>query len=212
MRTLTRTWAAGLVGLALLAAPSGAQEEPAPEAAPQTATLDKKAPPFTLTDAKGQERSLSDYEGRIVVLEWIDTDCPPVASMYRQGVMQKTYKAARKLDGKVAWLAINSTHTTNAAKNRFWINQHKLEYPILVDLNGAVGRRYDARRAPHMFVIDREGVLRYHGALDDNALGSPDAEDITNYVLGAIEQIVAEEPVDPKYVKPSYGCLIKRQR
>jgi peroxiredoxin len=211
---MTAIRVAMLVLLALLAPSTAlAQDEPAKaDEAPKRATIDKKAPNFTLTDSSGQDRSLSDYAGRIVVLEWIDTDCPPVEAMYRQGVMQKTYKAAKALDKKVVWLAINSTHTTNAAKNNFWIDNHKLKYPILVDLSGEVGRRYDARRSPHMFVIDGEGVLRYSGALDDNKLGSPAAEDVTNYVLRAIEQIVAEEPVEPRRVRPSFGCLIKYRR
>ena len=119
----------------------------------------------------GRTRRLSDYEGRIVVLEWLDPDCPIVDRVYRAGVMKEAYRKAREIDGSIAWLAINSTRGTTPGRNDLWVRQQGLEYPVLIDENGAVRRRYDARRAPHMFVIDKEGALRYRGAIDDNALG-----------------------------------------
>ncbi|MCZ6493500.1 MAG: thioredoxin family protein, partial [Planctomycetota bacterium] len=74
--------------------------------------------------------------------------------------------------------------------------------------DGKVARLYDARRTPHMFVIDKEGILRYHGAIDDNRLAGKPADEVTNFVVNAVHQLAEEETVTPDYVKP-YGCSIK---
>jgi alkyl hydroperoxide reductase subunit AhpC len=89
-----------------------------------------------------------------------------------------------------------------------WIKRHKIKHPILLDPKGDVGRLYDARRTPHMFIIDKKGVLRYHGAIDDNRLGAKKGDDIKSYVLQAVQQILNDEVVEPNYVKP-YGCSVK---
>jgi peroxiredoxin len=180
------------------------------EAAPAVATLGKPAPPFTLADTKQQKRSLADYAGRIVVLEWVNPACP-YRRVYEGGTMKRTYEGVRRLDPKAIWLAINSTFDATAAQNDFWIREHKLRYPILLDPDGSVGRRYDARRTPQMFVIDAEGILRYQGAIDDNALGNKRPDETTNYVLNAVEQIKAGDVVSPDRIRP-YGCAVKYRR
>ncbi len=108
-------------------------------------------------------------------------------------------------------VAVNSTNSTSAEQNNFWIRQYKLDYPILLDNDGTVGRLYGARRTPHMFVIDPQGVLRYHGAIDDNPFASKSADEVTTYVVEAATRIVANETVSPDYVKPS-GCTVKYKR
>ena len=62
-----------------------------------------------------------------------------------------------------------------------------------------------------MFVIDKKGVLRYHGAIDDNPLLTTPEEETTNYVVNAVRQIVKGDVVSPDYVKP-YGCTVKYKR
>ena len=211
-----------VLSLALLAAaaapapalPPAPTMPPAPapaDDAPPVATLGKPAPPFELLDTTGRTRRLADYEGRIVVLEWLDPDCPIVDRVYRAGVMKEAYRKAREIDGSIAWLAINSTRGTTPGRNDLWIRQQGLAYPVLIDENGAVRRRYDARRAPQMFVIDKEGGLRYHGAIDDNAYGTKRPEETTNFVVAAVRDIVGGDVVARDHVKP-YGCRIKYAR
>ncbi|MHC4106765.1 MAG: redoxin domain-containing protein [Planctomycetota bacterium] len=194
-----------VLGLTALAGP--------PEKAQKTkgAKLGEKVPDFTLLDTKGQERRLAHYKDKIVVLEWISTECPYVINCYDTKAMTGAYEACKELDKGVVWLAINTTHWTNAKQNENWIEKYKLNYPILLDADGEVGKLYDARRTPHMFVIDAEGVLRYHGAIDDNPFARKPAEDATNYVVNAVKQIVGGETVSPDYVKP-YGCAVKYRR
>lgn len=172
------------------------------------AEVGQPAPNFTLTDANGKEWTLADYKDKIVVLEWTNPDCPIVMKCYQSGAMQNAYKKVKKLDKDVVWVAINTTHYTSPEQNIMWGKTQKLEYPILLDTDGAVGHTYDARRTPHMFVIDKEGTLRYHGAIDNNSRGDKSGEGLNNYVVTAVEQIVVGETVAPDYVKP-YGCSVK---
>jgi hypothetical protein len=61
-----------------------------------------------------------------------------------------------------------------------------------------------------MYVIDKEGTLRYHGAIDDNKFLSKPQDKATNYVVDAVQQIVDGETVTPDYVSP-YGCSVKHK-
>ena len=175
------------------------------------AKLGEKAPNFTLTDTNGQERSLSDYKGRIVVIEWINPECPYVRHCYETKAMQGAYEKVKQLDKGVAWLAINTTPGTTAPANNMWISKYDVKYPLLLDKRGKVGRLYDARRTPQMFVIDKEGVIRYTGAIDDNSLLNKRPAEITNYVVNAVKQLVDGETVTPDSTK-AYGCTIKYSR
>lgn len=175
------------------------------------AELGEKAPNFTLVDSGGQKRSLSDYEGKLVVLEWMNPDCPYVQNCYKSKAMQTAYEKVKALSPGAVWLAINTTYSTTPEQNEMWIKQYGLQYPILLDTDGKVGTLYDARRTPHMFVIDAEGVLRYHGAIDDNRMAGKSLDETTNYVVNAVTQITAGETVAPDYVKP-YGCSVKYKK
>jgi peroxiredoxin len=193
--------AAGALALATAStAPAGEEIE--------KATLGEPAPDFTLLDTKGQKKTLSGYKGKLVVLEWINPSCPYVVKCYKTKAMQEAYEQVKALDKGIVWLAINTTYNTSREENQVWIDKFELKYPILLDTDGEVGRLYDARRTPHMFVIDKEGVLRYHGAIDNNPFSSKPAEEVTNYVVDAVRQIVEGETVAPDYMKP-YGCTVK---
>jgi peroxiredoxin len=172
------------------------------------AKLGEPAPDFTLVDTNGVKRTLSEHKGKLVVLEWINPQCPFVVNCYKTKAMQTAYDRVKALDKGVVWLAINTTYSTTTNENDLWIKRYDLKYPILLDFDGDVGRMYDARRTPHMFVIDKKGVLRYHGAIDDNPFSSKSADEVTNYVVNAVQQIANDETVTPDYTKP-YGCSVK---
>ena len=175
----------------------------------EKAKLGEKAPDFKLFDTKDQQRSLSDYKDKIIVLEWTNPECEFVRNIYRTKEMQKAYKDVKKISKSIVWLAINSGANTTAVKNNFWIQTHSIKYPILLDQNGAVAKTYNVRRTPHMIVIDKEGIIRYQGAIDDNNLMFKKADEITNYVVEAVQQIVDDETVSTDTTKP-YGCSIKQ--
>jgi hypothetical protein len=86
---------------------------------------------------------------------------------------------------------------------------HAAPTAALLDPDGQLGRLYDAKTTPHMFVINPEGVLIYDGAIDDRA--TPDQSDIagaTNYVSQALTEAMAGKTVSVPTTRP-YGCSVK---
>jgi hypothetical protein len=177
------------------------------------AKVDEPAPAFTLKDAAGKAHSLVDYKGKLVVLEWVNFGCPFVRKHYDSGNMQRLQQMAA---GKGAvWLSICSSAP---GKQGYYAGteltgkigaERSAAAAYLVDEDGTVGKIYEARTTPHMFVIDPSGILIYAGGIDDVA--STRQEDIsgaTNYVQKALDAALAGKPVETKTSKP-YGCSVK---
>ena len=162
------------------------------------------APDFTLKDQSGTEHKLSQYRGKVVVLEWTNPGCPFVVKHYEKDTMTKL--AAKHPD--VVWLTINSSYFTNDADNAKWAKSEGVQH-VLNDASGKVGQAYGARTTPHMFVIGPDGALAYQGAIDDNP--HFDARDSKNYVDAAIADLKAKRPVKTPEVRP-YGCSVKYKR
>lgn len=176
------------------------------------AELGKPAPEFMLKDVEGKEHKLSDQKGRVVVLEWTCCECPFVVRHQKtEKTMQSTFA---KFDGKdVVWFAVDSTkpdfkdgYTEEEIKDWAKSEDVNLPYPVLRDADGSVGHLYGAKSTPHMFVIDKEGVLVYEGAIDDDPSG--DKEDVTNFVADAVTAALAGEDVKVAH-HPQYGCSVK---
>jgi len=166
------------------------------------------APDFTLTDSAGNGVSLSDFEGKIVVLEWLNPDCPFVQRHYKAGTMKDL---AAKYDGEgVVWLTINSTNYMDAAANAKFKADNSLLYTILVDQAGDVGHLYGAKTTPHMYIIDGSGSLVYIGAIDDDPRGNKGAPAV-NYVAVALDEVLAGKAVTTAETKP-YGCSVKYKK
>lgn len=171
------------------------------------------APAFTLPDTGGEQVSLADHKGKIVVLEWINYGCPFVKKHYASGNMPALQK--KYADKGVVWLSINSSaegkqgylpgpELAKASKD-----QGNAAASILLDTAGTVGKAYGATTTPHMFVIDADGKLAYMGAIDDKpTTQQSDIEGATNYVVDAIEALMAGEEVEVTKAKP-YGCGVK---
>ena len=180
------------------------------ETAPRPGAM---APDFTLTDAAGKSHTLSSYQGKWVVLEWVNYDCPFVKKHYGSGNMQKLQKAA--LDKGAVWLSINSSapgkqgHFEGAALAKRIADAKAVPAAYLIDTEGKVGMEYKAKTTPTMFVINPEGKVVYAGAIDDKA--STDQEDVAtakNYVTAALEAGMAGKAVQTSSTQ-SYGCGVK---
>lgn len=169
-----------------------------------TATLGSPAPDFTLEDQEGNKVSLSDYSGKVVVLEWFNYDCPFVIRHYESGTFAKL--ANKFKDQDVVWLTINTTHYATNADNKKFKEANNLPYSILSDPTGEVGKMYDAKTTPHMYIIDKEGKLVYVGGIDDDPKG--ESEKPNNYVKKALKETLAGNPVSTAETKP-YGCSVK---
>lgn len=168
------------------------------------ATVGAPAPDFTLKDEAGKAHELSQYRGKVVVLEWVNPECPFVQRHYRAKTMQKTWAGAG--EEEVVWLAIDSTSHNTPAKSAAWKGEQGFSYPILQDPEGSVGKRYGAKTTPHMYVIDEAGVLRFAGGIDDDPRGKKEAP--KNYVARALSELLAGKEIREKSSTP-YGCTVK---
>jgi peroxiredoxin len=172
-----------------------------------TASVGAPAPAFSLVDQTGKTINLSDYAGKIVVLEWINPDCPFVQRHARAKTMLTL--AEKYHDKGVVWLGVNSSYYATRDTNAKWIADNGLPYPVLDDHAGAVGRAYGAKTTPHMYVIDANGKLAYAGGIDDDPGGSKGAGAV-NFVDRALDELTSGKPVLTPQSKP-YGCSVKYQ-
>ena len=173
----------------------------------------KPAPAFTGTDTNGNTINLSDYAGKTVVLEWTNPKCPFVEKHYGSGNMQSLQKKYTAQD--VVWLSINSSAegkegNMNAADaNQVISEAGAAPTAYILDPTGEIGRLYDARTTPDMFVINGEGTLVYAGAIDSNDSFKPETiEGATNYVAAALDALAEGKPIETAQTKP-YGCGVK---
>jgi peroxiredoxin len=184
-------------------------------AAPVSAapTVGQPAPDFRLSDVNGRAVTLSDYRGKTVVLEWNNPGCPFVQKHYGSGNMQRAQAAAAR-DG-VVWLTINSGapgkqgHMDGAAAKALLAKANSKPTAYLLDPKGVVGRTYDAKTTPHMYVVDAKGTLVYAGGIDDKPTANPaDIPAARNHVLAALGEIKGGKPVSVATSRP-YGCSVK---
>lgn len=177
------------------------------------AKVGSPAPAFTATDVNGKSRSLSEFKGKYVVLEWHNQGCPFVKKHYDSGNMQKLQS---ELTGKGAvWLSIISSapgkqgFVTPDEEKTYLTAQKATPTEVLFDPEGTVGKAYGAKTTPHMYVIDDKGVLIYAGAIDDNPSSeAADAATAKNYVRAAFDEASAGKPVTTAATAP-YGCSVK---
>ncbi|MHC4067070.1 MAG: thioredoxin family protein [Planctomycetota bacterium] len=168
------------------------------------AKVGEKAPDFALKDADGKELGLSSFSGKVVVLEWINQRCPVSRGKHQDKTMQNT--CGKFKDQPVVWLAVDSSHYADPKANKEYAAKMGLEYPLLHDTDGKVGKLYEAKTTPHMFVIDKSGVLVYAGAIDNARSGESDNP--RNYVAEAVDAVLKGSTVSVSSTKP-YGCSVK---
>ena len=192
------------------AAPAATETAAAPAAAPGQP---QTAPAFTLVDSEGVERSLADFRGKTVVLEWTNEGCPYVQKHYSTGAMQALQTEA-VADG-VVWLTIISSEPgaqghVEGDEARAWKSRNKAgSSHLLLDPTGEVGKRFGAITTPDMRVIDAEGRILFTGGIDDRPTNKvEDLEGANNFVRAALTDIEAGQPVQTAFAKP-YGCSIK---
>jgi hypothetical protein len=164
--------------------------------------------------ALDQAHPLSNYKGKILVLEWVNKGCPFVKKHYGSGNMQALQKKYKEKG--VAWVGVVSSakgkegYFKNAAQAAAWQKeQGALQDALILDPDGEIGQRYGAKATPHMFVIDAQGKLAYKGAIDDKPSADPgDIKSAKNYVAQALDALLAgKRPAVPE--TKAYGCSVK---
>lgn len=200
----------GALALTAAAPLAGAQPSQAPSR-PAFAhlTVGQPAPDFALKDIAGQTRRLSEFKGKVVVVEWTSPVCPFTAMKYKDGSMQR--QQADAVRRGVVWLSVNTSGpgkpgflTGPAAQDRL-VKVKSKPTAFLFD-DGTVGRRYGAKVTPSAYVIGKDGRLLYQGAVDDDVLAQGKAK--VNYIHQALADIGAGKSVRTAETRP-YGCAVE---
>lgn len=164
-------------------------------------------------DAAGHTRSLAEFAGKTVVLEWSNNECPYVKKHYETGNMQALQREATAQD--VVWLTVISSapgkqgNVTGAEAQRLTTSRNAAPTAVLLDPTGTVGRAYGARTTPHMYVISPAGALVYQGGIDDrNSADHATVQGARNYVREALTAVRAGR-APAVTAAPPYGCSIK---
>lgn len=181
-------------------------------AAPGSAATPGKAPDFSLPAAAGKAVSLSQFQGKYVVLEWWNHQCPVVQKHY-QGNIQGLHKQMKEKG--VVWLSICSSapgkqgHVSPDEGAEIMKKNGGEPTFVLVDSDGKVGKLYNARNTPQLVLISPKGELLYNGAIDNNpsASGSEIARS-ENYLLRAFGEHSSGKQVSTPMTRP-YGCSVK---
>jgi len=171
--------------------------------------IGKPAPDFTGTDINGKTVKLSDYKGKIVVIESYNSDCPFCHNHYATGAMQELQK---ELAAKgVAWLLVDSVNTKSfSSRTPEQARKESADLKIAAtawidDHTGDIGHLYGMKTTPHCFVVAADGTLVYDGAIDNRPQPFGDPRTAKNYVRTAVDELLAGKPVTVSQTKP-YGC------
>ena len=183
---------AGLAGLTCVALAAGPQ-------------VGAPAPAFNLTTLDGQAFSLADAAKahKAVVVMFIATQCP-YSNAYNDRMRDMAAAYAKR---DVLFVGVNSNKTEPAAEVASHAKKHGFAFPLMKDPENKVADLYDARHTPEIYVVDSQGVLRYHGRIDENyenpaGVTSPDLKN-------ALEEMLAGKPIQKAETK-AFGCSIKR--
>ncbi|MBW7903954.1 MAG: redoxin domain-containing protein [Phycisphaerae bacterium] len=194
MKTVSMLAGAGLLSLAL--AGLAMAQEAAGGTSAKKAEIGKAAPEFDLKDCCGKAVKLSDYKDKIVVLEWWNNECPwCVKAMPQMKQLNEKYGSKG-----VVFLGVDSTAAHKPEGVHKAREDHGVQYPILMDTDGKVGRAYGAKTTPHIFIINK-GTLVYAGAHYEKD-GSRD------YIAESLDALLAGKAVPVAETK-SYGCSVK---
>jgi peroxiredoxin len=178
-----------------------------------SAVVGQSAPDFSAVDTAGKTHKLSDFKGKLVVLEWTNPGCPFVMKHYGGGNMQGLQK---EFTGKgVVWLSVNSTEPDSRdylapAKLGSWMKEKSgTPTATLMDESGKIGQLYGAKTTPHMYIVSPQGQLIYAGGID--SVPSARVDDIktaTNYVRQGLGEALAGKAISVASTRP-YGCSVK---
>ena len=177
------------------------------------AKVGEAAPGFTVNATNGSPVSLGSYNGKVVVLEWTNHDCPYVRKHYDSGNMQSLQREATG-QGAV-WLTVISSvegtqgYVTPPQADELTTSRKAAPTAVLLDTKGVAGKLYGATNTPHMYVVDKAGTLIYAGAIDDRpTTRRADVPGASNYVRAALDSVSAGQPVKTPITR-AYGCTVK---
>ena len=215
MRLMTIKRTASLtVALSLLAALSiglftGGKQALAAESA---AAIGDAAPAFALPDVvTGDEVSLADHKGKVVVLMFHSISCPYYAMNPDKGYdrvfvpMVESYK-----DKDVVFLGVNADRTQSVDQIKKYVDKHKINYTVVKDQGNKIADAYGAKVTPHIMVIDQEGKLRYRGGVEKASRNPADCGDSDTQYLGPVIDALLDGKEPPVTETKPVGCGIQK--
>ena len=165
--------------------------------------------------ASGEQISLGDFDGKTVVMEWTNHDCPFVVKHYSEPVKNMQTLQSDAMGDDVVWIQVISSAPGKQghleAEAALAKNAERGAAPTytILDPEGNLGRAYDAKTTPHMFVIDKDGTVVYQGAIDSIPTARiQDIEKAENYVETALAALKNGTAIEKGTTKP-YGCGVK---
>lgn len=171
--------------------------------APLFGQLGSQVRDIRLHETTGEEHSLADYAGKIVLLEFWSFKCP-VALAYndRLADLQSKYRS----QGVIVFAVASNKNESAAEVARNAANLN-LPFPVILDQEGLIAARLLATHTPSIFIIDRDGIVRYRGAIDNNR--RPGESRREAYAEKALEALLAGHPVLQSRTE-EFGCRIRR--
>ncbi|MBL3526837.1 MAG: redoxin domain-containing protein [gamma proteobacterium endosymbiont of Lamellibrachia anaximandri] len=169
--------------------------------------LGAKAPDFQGRDLQGNRHLLSDYAGKIVVLEWSSPECPYSRRYYDNGTLDSLYEYAAK--NGVAWINI-VPKLQKLTPEQALGNFDPSKKIVILDMALDISTDYSATTTPQIFIIDRQGILAYSGAIDSNAMLKKTTGKLVPYTRNALDDLLAGRQVRKKITR-AYGCYVKNK-
>lgn len=166
--------------------------------------LNRFAPDFSLSAVNGGRVSLTDFRGTLVVLTFWSAECP----WSRRADVLLVYRSASWTPRGVQILGIAPNITETENEIVYEMERRGVRYPVLLDMEQAAANAYKAQTTPHFFVMDKRGIVRYAGALDDATFKQPRPKLL--YLDRAVTALLEGKPPDPAVTLP-YGCAIVRR-
>lgn len=164
--------------------------------------LHQPAADFELPDLRGNLHHLSDHRGRIVVLNFWSCECP-----HSERADDLIVHWLEEWGREVELLSVAANRNESARSVEEAVRSRSLP-GVLLDAGHVVADLYEAVTTPHVFVVDRDGILRYRGAVDDVTFRRRTA---SRFFLKEAVDALLEGHLPPLTETPAYGCAIVRE-
>ena len=164
--------------------------------------VNQPAPDFELPDLDGKLHRLSDQHGKIVIVNFWSCECP-----HSERTDRSTMACLVQWGAGVVMLSIAANRSESIASVAEAVNARRLPRVVL-DAEHVVADLYEAVSTPHVFVVDRDGILRYRGAVDDATFRQ---RQVTRFFLEEAVEALLEGHLPTLTETPAYGCAIVRE-
>ena len=164
--------------------------------------LNQPAPDFELPDLQGIPHQLSNYRGKIIIINFWSAECP-----HSERTDRSTVACLVQWGMDVEMLSIAPNRSESIQMIEEAATTRRIPR-VLIDAEHVVADLYKAQATPHAFVVDRDGILRYRGAVDDVTFRQRKA---TRFFLEEAVEALLDGRLPELTEMPAYGCTIVRE-